>query len=315
MAKLISFFGSRVEKTIRSWPSSTKEAICHYLDLCAQNINSDERLNARMTDQPYWILLPLWLAERLSPGKRHTFSKRFMDDILWAQYCLFVFIRMQDDLFDRHTQSLPLIYAADGFLLEANRVFLQYFPSASPFWGIYRTSIGETIFAVADADEMHRGLKRNNARLLSQYGKTSSICNVASAAVCLKAGKPGIFSRVTLFSREFMMTGAILDDLIDMQEDVVRGRFNYAASYFLPRNTILSEKKKNLLWIQRNFQDEERFSGLFREMYRHLDLAEKTLSSFMVPSAKEYIRLYRRVLHRKEDFMHWQKTNRILKDE
>lgn len=316
MAKLISFFGSRVEETIRSWPSSTKYAVQRYLHLQGKKTRLAEKLDSRINDQSYWILLPFWLAERFARKNVRIFSRRFMDDILWAQYCLFVFIRIQDDLFDRHTTCLPLIYAADGFLFEADRIFLQYFPKTSPFWKIYLNCIEKTIFAIASADDLECRSKRSNKLLLSYYGSTSAICNIATAAVCLKAGKMKNLSRITLFSKEIMMAGAIVDDILDMKEDLERGRFNYAVSYFLPGGRMKpSQKKKNSRLITRNFRDSKRLSRLFCKIYRHMELAEKAISPYVVPASDEYLRSYRRSLERAEDFMYWQKTNKLFADE
>ena len=314
MAKLISFFGSRVEDTIKSWPSSTKEAVRHYLHFQDGKKDFTRTLDSRAVDQPYWILLPFWLVERFTRNNAHRFSARFMNDIIWAQYCLFVFIRMQDDLFDGHTHSLPLLYAADGFLLEAERIFLKYFPKNSPFWEIYISSIEGTIFAVASADDLESGSRRSNKKLLSHYGDTAAICNIAAAAVCLKAGKKYSIPRIASFSNEMMKAGAIVDDLRDMQEDMQRGRFNSAVSYFLPRYRMkASLMKKNIRLITKNIRDHRRVSRLFRTIRRHVNLAERVFSPLVVPAAREYLRSDRRTLKRMEEFMHWQKTNKILR--
>jgi hypothetical protein len=53
------------------------------------------------TKMPSWRLLPSMLAE----GYRHNsgrarLPKGFLRDVRWGQYCLYLFIRFQDDLFD-----------------------------------------------------------------------------------------------------------------------------------------------------------------------------------------------------------------------
>jgi hypothetical protein len=316
MVPLKSFFEPRVEKTIRSWPALTKNAVRSYLRLQRGRTTPQKMLDRRVTDQPYWILMPFWLAERFARNNGRTISRRCMDDILWAQYCLFLFIRMQDDLFDTHTPCLPLIYASDSFLFEAERIFARYFPRNSPFWKIYIRCIEATIFAVASADGLEGRPVRSNAKLLSDYGNTSTICNVAAAAVCLKAGKGKTFPRVELFSKELMMAGAIVDDLLDMEEDLARGRFNYAVPFFLPRAKMKrSLRRGNIRLIARNFRDRRRISGVFREIERHLARAKKTIVPIAVQGTNEYLASYRRSMERLRDFMLWQKTNRDFLEE
>jgi hypothetical protein len=316
MVPLISFFEPRVEETIRSWPSLIKNAVQSCLHLPGGKTGHVRKLDRRVTDQPYWILMPFWLADRFARIKGRNISTRCMDDILWAQYCLFLFIRMQDDLFDTHTRCLPLIYASDSFLFEAERIFTKYFPKSSPFWKIYLQCIEETIFAVASADDLESRSVRSSRRLLSHYGRTSTICNIAAAAVCLKSGKRKTFSRIELFSRELMMAGAIVDDLLDMEEDLARGRFNYAIPFFLPKTRMKKSLwKKNVRLIASNFRDGKQLSEVFREIYRHLARAEKAVSPVAVPGTIEYLRSYRRSLERLMDFMLWQKTNRDFLNE
>ncbi len=312
-AKLISFFGSRLEETIRSWPSSTREEVGLYLHLPDRREDLSRRLDGRAAEQPYWILLPFWLAEKFTQNGARGLGRHFLDDISWAQYCLFVFTRMQDDLFDKHTHQLPLLYAADGFLFEAERVFLRYFPKNSPFWEIFISGIEETIFAVARADDLEKTSVRSNTKLLSSYGDTAAICNIAAAAVCLKAGKKRDISHITMFSKEMMKAGAIVDDLRDIEDDLRRGRFNYAATYFLPvRGEIRSPTNDALRLIRRNFRNSSKVSRLFCEIRRHVTIAEKAIRPLAVPAAAEYLYSDRRTLETMEDMMKWQKTNRVL---
>ncbi len=236
-----------------------------------------------------------------------------MDDILWAQYCLFVFIRMQDDLFDRHTKHFSLIYAADGFLLEAHRVFSGYFPKRSPFWRIFSTCIGETIFAVANADDLQSRAKRSNNQLLRCYGRTSAICNVAAVAVGLKAEKMKMISRIKRFSNEMMIAGAIHDDILDMKEDLKRGRFNYAASFFLPPHILETARKvETVKRLRSNLLNGSGLSRLFTEIHKHARRADDAYRPLAVPAATEYISTYRRSMKNMEDIMRLQSADRIF---
>jgi hypothetical protein len=250
--------------------------------------------------------LPFWLADVYRQRNvALTTSRNFMRDILWAQYCLFVFIRIQDDLFDKHTERSSLIYASDLFLFEAERMFSRYFRKSSVFWNIYRSCIAETILAIASGDSMERKPVRNRAQLLSAHGRTSKICNVAPAALCLKAGRMKDFKRVSVFSTEMMKAGAIVDDLQDMEEDLNRGRFNYAASFFLHSIRMKKSTKQNVRrQVVRNVLLSDGLTKLFKEINRHLDLAERSINPFALPAAAKYLQSYRRSIEMMENSIH-----------
>ncbi len=303
---MISFFRSRVERTIRSWPPAIKMDFQQNLSLYRRKTGAEAKLHANRNDQPYWIILPFWLAEAFH-GKKlaRAIGRRFIDDILWGQYCLFVFIRIQDDLFDKHTERFSLIYASDLFLFEAERVFSKYFHKASAFWNIYRSCIVETILAIASGDSMERKPVRNRERLLSAHGRTSTICNVAPAALCLKGGRMKDFKRISVFATEMMKTGAIVDDLQDLEEDLERGRFNYASSFFLHGIRMKKSGKKIVRrQIVRNVLLSDGLTRLFQEINCHLDLAERSIKPIAVPAANKYLQSYRRSIAIMENDIH-----------
>ena len=297
MSTLTSFFASRVKGTVRSWPAGMKDDLLQRLGLSRGSRGvADPRLHAGRNDQPYWILLPFWLAEKYHGRHyRRALGRRVLDDILWGQYCLFLFIRLQDDLFDRHTDRASLLYPSDLFLLEAERTFSRHFPKGSQFWKIYRDCIEKTLFAIVIGDNMERRPVRNRGRLLEALGGTSTICNVGPAALCGMAGRFRDFKRVTTFSTEMMKAGAIVDDIEDMEEDLRRGRFNYAASFFL-RGFRMGEawKTKALRRVRRESVHGRGPSPLFLQIHRHLDAAEAAMRPFAVPAALEYLRSFRR---------------------
>lgn len=280
----------------------------HYLG----RFRGKTRLHGRRDDQPYWLLLPLWLAEAFR-GKQglRTAGGGFVRDIIWAQYCLFVVIRIQDDIFDRHMACSSLIYAADGFRIEAERVFSKYFRRTSQFWNIYASCMRETVFAVVEADRLQQSAGKEDRRLLRENGRTSAILTVASAAVCLKANRMKDFSRVVVFAREMMMAGSLIDDLLDMAEDIGRGRFNHAASFFL-HGAVRSPDKRVLQKIARALLFTDGLTRFFREINRHVAVAEKALEPIMSPAAKGYLSSYRRSLERFEDGIHRTRVGRIF---
>jgi hypothetical protein len=296
LPSLTSFFQPRVEDFIRPWPEPMRGDLRRRLGITGRRPDGAPRLDGLRVDQPYWILLPFWIAGKYRGRHRQRAAeKKFLDDILWGQYCLFVFIRLQDDLFDRHTDRVSYLYASDMFLLESERTFSRYFPKSSPFWKIFRECIEETIFAIITADEMERRPVKKRERLLDALGATSTICNVAPAALCIRAGRMRDFRRVAAFSTAMMKAGAIVDDIEDMEQDHERGRFNYAASFFLRGFRMEGPwEKRAIRSLKREVLTGGKLSALFREIHHHLDAAEVAVRPFTVPAALEYLRSFRR---------------------
>ncbi len=292
MATLTSFFAQRVKNTIRGWPSVMRRDLRAVLRLSLHQSVHAPRLHSRRYDQPYWILLPFWLAEHYRRCRMAAaFERGFLNDILWGQYCMFAFIRLQDDLFDGQTDRTSLIYASDMFLVESERIFSKYFPKVSPFWCMYRNCIRGTLLSIVLGDTMERTPASNPGKLLEAHGATAAICGVASAAVCFRAGDIGTIKRVSRYSSEMMKAGAILDDLQDMEEDIGRAHFNYATTFFV-RNVRTGTRRTSVAHGPAGLR-RDGLSRLFREVHYHLDRAEIAMQCFAVPAAVGYLHSYR----------------------
>ncbi len=156
-------------------------------------------------------------------------ARAFLADVLWGQYCLFQCIRLQDDVFDRHTADLALVYASDQFLIEAERTFARHFPRSSRFWGVFHRALEATTLAIVRVDELQKRLGCRPARLAREYAKVGAIFKVGATAVCLKRRRPGRIAALGRFADDCAAGDQILDDLEDVEDDLRRGRFNYVA--------------------------------------------------------------------------------------
>ena len=165
-------------------------------------------------------------------GARPT-SSSFVEDVLWAQFCLFLFVRMQDDVFDGQAADKRLIYAADQFLVEAERTFGRHFARGSRLWSLFHQALETSTRAILRVDEMQSAPRGRPEDLLEAYAEVAAIFKVATAAVCLKTGRPGDIVALSRFADEMAMAGQILDDLEDVEEDLRRRRFNYVAKSLL----------------------------------------------------------------------------------
>src|SRR5207244_2505089 len=107
----------RLAAYIKSWPPTIGRDLSMYSE--ARRRPASGRRSARR--DRYWTSLPVWLLKHPRFAAPRRGGHAFLEDILWGQYCLFLFVRIHDDLFDRQAQSPALLFMADGLLVESRR--------------------------------------------------------------------------------------------------------------------------------------------------------------------------------------------------
>jgi len=246
-------------------------------------------------------------------GKQDGDSRNFLNDILWGQYCLFLFVRIQDDLFDGQADSPSLLFASDQFLFEAECTFSNHFRCESPFWDIYRRCLQSTTRAIVYVDRLQQTQSSSPQKLLAEYAWVCAIFKVGSVAICAKFNRMKDFTRVAAFADEMAIAGQILDDLEDIEEDLQRKRFNYTTTFLLhypkkrksPRNETLRQIAENLLFTNVA-------TKLFLELQRRLELADEALRPLQLMASRKYLRFYRQSLDNMENQLHRQRVKLLF---
>ena len=182
---------------------------------------------------PFWAVLPSSLTRAYGGQKALREHRRFLADAVWAQYCLFKCVRLQDDLYDGQERDLSRVFVADQFLIEAERRFSKHFRQAGAFWEAFHNALERTTLAILDADLLQKRPGGHPRELLAAYARVNSIFTVGAAAVCIKFHRPLDLARVATLAGEVAKASQILDDLEDLAEDLSRERFNYAAKVLL----------------------------------------------------------------------------------
>jgi hypothetical protein len=231
---------------------------------------------------------------------------------VWAQYCLYFFIRVQDDLFDGQTEDLSLVFASDQFVIEAERVLSQYFAPSSPLWRIFRSGLKDTTRAILDVDRLQRRLGGPPAELLAGYAIVASIFKVGTAAMCLRLRRHHDLQPLGRFGDEMAIAGQILDDLEDVSEDWRRQRFNYVAKLLL-RNGVGSAgsqpQLKELLEEIYLRDGGGRVLALARE---HLERAASAIAKVDCNGAQHYVANSIKCLRELEAAFHRAQVQRVL---
>lgn len=246
----------------------------------------------------YWQALPIWLAKKWLPMKPR---KRFLRDVVLGQRMLYLAFRIQDDLFDSETKANSLIFASDRLLIDAEAIFARYFPKDSKFWKIYRDCLRTTAESIVEVDRLQKTSRTNPNRLLDCHAKVCSLFKISSAAVCARSKQWRHFPRVSLFCDEMAKAGQIIDDLTDIQEDLERKRYNYAANILYHSVDATGKQGSPMKRIAQGYTLGDGLKRIFREVYRHVAVAQKAIRPLKIPEADRHVSGYKDLVSRIEN--------------
>ena len=274
---------------VRSWPAATRVAAGGGARAGTRRARDDA---ASRADEHYSLLLPSWLNARLGVHGRAA-----VEDIVWAQHCLFAFVRNQDDVFDGRPSSRGLVFLAHEFLAEAERAFARHLREGA-FWRFYRAALTQTARAVLTVDGYQRGAPMAMAPLMTAYARQSAIFKVGTAAVCLPCGARDVFRRCSRFADHLAIAGQLLDDLEDLRDDLADGRLNAAARFLVPdagpRMPDIEQRIARALVLG------DRLAALLRRIRGHVRAAGTAIAPLALPQAHAYAEAIRADLARVE---------------
>ena len=177
----------------------------------SRNVSSEELL-------PWWFLVPGWIFINKETHARN--DQKFMEDILWAQYCIFLSIRILDDIFDNQAKDSNLIFVPYLLQLEADRQFAKYFPNDSPFWKKKNNFNQKTLILIIQTDNLQRNRKTEAKELLKAYADVASVFKIGISAICENEKD---FTKLKLFYKfadELAIISQLFDDFYDILEDL-----------------------------------------------------------------------------------------------
>jgi hypothetical protein len=293
----------RLSRHVRSWPEVTRRALAPYAGgrPARQTLTATER-------ERYWTLLPQWLWSAGGGGKGAA-DRDFLDDVLWAQYCLFLFVRIHDDLLDGQARDASLVFVADDLLVECQRTFAAHLPRMR-FQALLLEHLETTFRAILRVDALQARPAGMSEAALPLYASVSAIFKVGSAAVCLKRGRWKLFPRVAAFCDHMAIAGQILDDLFDVEEDLDRGRFNFAANVLLPGRAARAAHRSRHL--ARGVLRENGVARLLASVLRHVDQAGDAIAPARIPGVGRCLDTMRRQLDRLDDAVHRARVQFLL---
>ncbi len=309
-----SLVRSRMRGFERSLPTPMALDLRNYLNSSARGRRTATPSSQRSPVQPYWVLLPMWLRVRFArTGGRRPLADRFIDDVLWAQYCLFQQVRIHDDILDRQEFNPSLIFTANEFRLEADRLLSKYFARSPRFWHIYNTCLSETNRSIIVLRSVQRSRVARPEEILALHAKVCSLFQIGSAAVCVRYNKLEYIPCLRTFADEVAKTGQAIDDLTDVVEDLERGEFNFVSAFILREHRSKMRSTAHALRkILQAMITEDAMSPMFHELRRHLYRARRAIQHLKLEPAVNYLQQRDEQFIRLEEYFHQQRVERVF---
>jgi hypothetical protein len=267
-------------RCIGNWPGRAAIALNGYFSRGART-SGRTRLRA---GHPIWLSLPEWLVAKY---RAPATTQAFLDDIQWGQYCLFLFVRIHDDLFDAHAADPALIYVADLLLIQSQEAFARRI-SGSLFWRFYRESLSTTLGGVLEVDRIQRrprGMRDGDGWA---HARVSTIFKVGAAAVCYRAGRARDLPRLSAYADRIAIASQTLDDLSDIDQDLRTGRLNYAASALLRGTHRQTQHRKTPPRVVARQITTEGADVILAGMRQHLKAALAAIEPLKLWQAERY---------------------------
>lgn len=301
-----------MQQCLAQWPPPLRRAVRRYLASRPGWIPGRTR-PPRSAGRPAWLELPIWLYARFAPGRPFSTASKWLRDVQWAQYCLFLFVRIHDDFVDEQGERLPeLVVAADRLLFEAETCLARRF-SGDAFWGCYRRLLATSLEAIATVAALQRRRRSSTKALLEQYARVSSVFKVGAAAVCVACRRSSALPFVERLADELAVANQIVDDLMDIEEDLARGRVNYAATVLAgDRRGRLPSGRHLVAVIARRAFATDGLAVIVAEARRHVAEARRAAAALDLPEAVSCIARFDAELARLDEQLHLARVSTLF---
>ncbi|MCX6169975.1 MAG: hypothetical protein NTX65_11575 [Ignavibacteriales bacterium] len=224
-------FNTRLEKKAGLWPKEQTELLNDYLKSSNVYLLRNS-ITHKLKELPYWISLPCWIHYKWKTENllRVQYS---LEDLLWAQFCVYLSIKIGDDELDGQTNITSSGSISKLLLTEAEFTLSNYFAPSANFWKYYHDYLIETNSAISSVNELQHNWSLETDQLEKEYYLLSSALKIATLAIFSVNKKQDEFEPADNYLDEMSTGGQILDDFLDYEEDLHSGKLNYAARILL----------------------------------------------------------------------------------
>jgi hypothetical protein len=278
-----------------SWPEPTLQGLGQY-----SGGNVRQRRRPRPHEDRYWTLIPRAICEAWAPTRRAARS-RFLNDVLWGQYCVFLCVRIHDDLLDGQLPQRNLVFVADDLLLESQRAFAVHLNTLS-FRALFARHLRATLRAIVAVDALQArpgGMTRARLRL---HARVSSVFNLAAAAACLECRRPAMIRRFERVYASLAVAGQLIDDLSDVEEDLARRRYNFVANVLDGRRSPASHDRRQ--HPARAVLRDNAIDKVLALARAYVARAAASAAAARIPEIDAYLSVYLAEIDRRRDAVH-----------
>ncbi len=305
---------TRILEIVESWPVGMRRDFHWYLGRWQGRTAMGRADETTAPSKPYWLLFPPWLARKVNRGRhRRLITDTLLEDILVGQYCVFLAFRMQDDLYDGQIKRRSLIFVSDQLLLEAERIFLKHYRRHPGFWTPYHRCLEDTIRGIVVADELQKSVNSDPSVILREYARVSAIFKIGSLAVCMSGIRDADWPALAAACDNMAVVSQIIDDMQDLQEDLRRGRINYAAQVIIGRSSAPVPSMDKLPGlIAENMAYSDALMVLCNDMDRNLRSAARIMRSLGLRESKKYLETMRGSIAIMRDTLHAERVRFVF---
>lgn len=224
---------SNLRQQVRKWPLPLAECCRIYFDTEGRPALGKIKTNQDIAKYSFWLLLPIWFGKQHCECDKPYISKDTLAEVLLAQFFIYLFVRIHDDLADRKSHGPILPAVAQQFLIEGDRILARYLGRDEGFWSFYRDALQKTSWNAIWLADWQKLPSTDWRKIKKGYEDEGAILNVASAAVCHLQQRVEDMKIVRQFGAAMTVAGQVLDDLRDLGEDLAQGKINLAANLML----------------------------------------------------------------------------------
>jgi geranylgeranyl pyrophosphate synthase len=214
-----------------------------------------------------------------------------LNDVLFAQYCLFLTIRIHDDFIDEDKKANAwLVAVGDDLLIEAEMLFARHVDDRA-FWMRFRGAVRSTLDGMA---EVERRQTRRAGMAATDRGLYAQVASVLSLAVCALLSRVGRSAEYPAFQRyaaDVAIASQLLDDLQDLEADAARGRRNVAASLLIGPRKLAQLRHGTLPWrraVAKSILVGDGAAAVFSLARRHAERAAASAKKMALVPAIDY---------------------------
>jgi hypothetical protein len=250
---------------------------------------------------PWWFSVSSWLSKENKI--KILKNKKFLEDILWTQFCIFLSIRILDDIFDNQAKSSNLLFIPPLLQLEADIQLAKYFPNDSPFWKKKNDFQQKTLKGIIHTDKLQRKRKVKIKNLLQVYTDVAAIFKIGITAICEKQKD---YKKLKLFYRfadELAIISQLFDDFYDILEDLKLGKINSAVRIILNAEPIGSIDDITDS-VAHALQYKDGFNNLAIEIRKHTKTARRAAEKIQIEDTLLHIESFENTLKTLEAKQH-----------